>query len=139
MLRKTLPMSCGTISISPIDRRSGSAGMPRPISYAAFCLKKDVCEELARVTPGDHEKRSALSTHAERALAPARETGPRPPRGPGNAFGVFNTGFFFNDTATTEIYTLSLHDALPIFSMSALARSDEESICRAVSRAAAKF
>src|SRR2546423_14932838 len=26
--------------------------------------------------------------------------------------------FFFNDTATTEIYTLSLHDALPIFSRS---------------------
>src|SRR5207237_10176956 len=25
--------------------------------------------------------------------------------------------FFFNDPATTEIYTLSLHDALPIFSM----------------------
>src|ERR1044071_1840257 len=29
--------------------------------------------------------------------------------------------FFFNDTATTEIYTLSLHDALPISSFSALA------------------
>src|SRR6266705_6818960 len=27
-------------------------------------------------------------------------------------FPLFN--FFFNDTATTEIYTLSLHDALPI-------------------------
>src|SRR3712207_7426628 len=26
------------------------------------------------------------------------------------------SGVFFNDTATTEIYTLSLHDALPIFS-----------------------
>src|SRR5688572_32763271 len=26
--------------------------------------------------------------------------------------------FFFNDTATTEIYTLSLHDALPISSLS---------------------
>src|SRR5256885_13750678 len=25
-----------------------------------------------------------------------------------------NDSFFFNDTATTEIYTLSLHDALPI-------------------------
>src|SRR5260370_8957690 len=25
-----------------------------------------------------------------------------------------STPFFFNDTATTEIYTLSLHDALPI-------------------------
>src|SRR5215216_7590981 len=29
--------------------------------------------------------------------------------------------FFFNDTATTEIYTLSLHDALPICSHSAWA------------------
>src|SRR6266511_6096838 len=28
----------------------------------------------------------------------------------------FITFFFFNDTATTEIYTLSLHDALPIWS-----------------------
>src|SRR5256885_7800918 len=27
----------------------------------------------------------------------------------------FLTFFFFNDTATTEIYTLSLHDALPIW------------------------
>src|SRR3712207_7859977 len=26
--------------------------------------------------------------------------------------------FFFNDTATTEIYTLSLHDALPIYNSS---------------------
>src|ERR1035438_10916844 len=38
------------------------------------------------------------------------------------AYGLSSTGlllfffffFFFNDTATTEIYTLSLHDALPI-------------------------
>src|SRR5215469_2763517 len=28
---------------------------------------------------------------------------------------LFFLFFFFNDTATTEIYTLSLHDALPIF------------------------
>src|SRR5260221_3535685 len=27
---------------------------------------------------------------------------------------IFSSFFFFNDTATTEIYTLSLHDALPI-------------------------
>src|SRR5436305_9033840 len=33
--------ACGisTLSQSP-DRKSGSAGMPRPISYAVFCLKK---------------------------------------------------------------------------------------------------
>src|SRR2546426_8353847 len=30
-------------------------------------------------------------------------------------FSYFFFFFFFNDTATTEIYTLSLHDALPIF------------------------
>src|SRR5687767_15492550 len=30
---------------------------------------------------------------------------------------VFLFFFFFNDTATTEIYTLSLHDALPISSL----------------------
>src|SRR5947208_12603935 len=29
-------------------------------------------------------------------------------------FYVYSFIFFFNDTATTEIYTLSLHDALPI-------------------------
>src|SRR5438067_9011582 len=38
--------ACGisTLSQSPMlgfqDRKSGSAGMPRPISYAVFCLKK---------------------------------------------------------------------------------------------------
>src|SRR3712207_6934408 len=31
--------------------------------------------------------------------------------------------FFFNDTATTEIYTLSLHDALPIYTPTAQAVS----------------
>src|SRR6266404_9327309 len=30
------------------------------------------------------------------------------------SFTIFFFFFFFNDTATTEIYTLSLHDALPI-------------------------
>src|SRR2546426_8523610 len=41
---------------------------------------------------------------------------------PGSAF------FFFNDTATTEIYPLSLHDALPISTTSAV------SSCRVVVR-----
>src|SRR5207248_10611079 len=31
-------------------------------------------------------------------------------------FFIYFSFFFFNDTATTEIYTLSLHDALPISS-----------------------
>src|SRR5216683_8002375 len=40
---------------------------------------------------------------------------------------IFFSFFFFNDTATTEIYTLSLHDALPI-----------SSIPRSASRSAAR-
>src|SRR3712207_9404780 len=34
--------------------------------------------------------------------------------------------FFFNDTATTEIYTLSLHDALPIWGSDGEGESGEE-------------
>ena len=35
--------------------------------------------------------------------------------GGGEGGGGGGVSFFFNDTATTEIYTLSLHDALPIY------------------------
>src|SRR3712207_7777020 len=38
------------------------------------------------------------------------------------------TYYFFNDTATAEIYTLSLHDALPIFS------GPQDLLCRLVAR-----
>src|SRR5689334_23458904 len=31
------------------DRKSGSAGMPRPISYAVFCLKKKIKNKATRV------------------------------------------------------------------------------------------
>src|SRR5579862_10048498 len=41
---------------------------------------------------------------------------------------------FFNDTATTEIYTLSLHDALPI----AAASSPATSCCRSCGAAASR-
>src|SRR5271170_8418798 len=38
--------------------------------------------------------------------------------------------FFFNDTATTEIYTLSLHDALPIWMSSPARRQPRLDFCR---------
>src|SRR5262249_62010991 len=46
--------------------------------------------------------------------------------------------FFFNDTATTEIYTLSLHDALPI-SLSLIARTERILVSCRPSLAMAKF
>src|SRR5437762_8257250 len=38
-----------TASSSWKDRKSGSAGMPRPISYAVFCLKKKNYRALAKL------------------------------------------------------------------------------------------
>src|SRR5688572_33450014 len=37
---------------------------------------------------------------------------------------LFSFFFFFNDTATTEIYTLSLHDALPIYASANASAAD---------------
>src|SRR6478672_7569503 len=75
------------------------------ISYAVFCLKKKKtrtrCSTCTCVTgsappswPTSSTSSGALCTRGCR--------------------GFF---FFFNDTATTEIYTLSLHDALPIWAI----------------------
>src|SRR5437762_11315555 len=44
--------------------------------------------------------------------------------------------FFFNHPATSEIYTLSLHDALPISSPSRRRRADSRGSCRLKSRPA---
>src|SRR5438552_9785333 len=43
------------------DRKSGSAGMPRPISYAVFCLKKKMREPFAAVLL---ERRAEIGTLA---------------------------------------------------------------------------
>src|SRR5574344_542683 len=41
------------------------------------------------------------------------------------SLSLVSSFFFFNDTATTEIYTLSLHDALPISSQATLHKVKE--------------
>src|SRR2546430_16892308 len=41
---------------------------------------------------------------------------------------LYSFFFFFNDTATTEIYTLSLHDALPISDSPSRSRSTAASM-----------
>src|SRR6266568_4681721 len=66
------------------------------ISYAVFCLKK----KIERLVP--------IVDNFELGLSVAREESKHSP-----IYSCMSI-FFFNDTATTEIYTLSLHDALPI-------------------------
>src|SRR3989337_722719 len=82
------------------------------ISYAVFCLKKKPHKH--HNTPAPRlTSHSPAPHHARSVGAPGQGApGPRARLRPGGTRReVF---FFFNDTATTEIYTLSLHDALPI-------------------------
>src|ERR1022692_2208831 len=98
-----------------IDRKSTRLNSSHlVISYAVFCLKK--------------KKKKKKQTTGTTYLRPPRAD----PRGPQRWSGrpcapvpvvawrrvadlCCVCFFFFNDTATTEIYTLSLHDALPIY------------------------
>src|SRR5437762_8544612 len=59
------------------DRKSGSAGMPRPISYAVFCLKKKKGTEGRR--PGPARPRRTGRTWTRRAVAAAPRAGHWPP------------------------------------------------------------
>src|SRR3954462_12023923 len=82
------------------------------ISYAVFCLKKKnrVGEHDAALLAGGGRARDGHGRppRSRRPWSPARRLRRRPSRTRTSVL------FFFNDTATTEIYTLSLHDALPI-------------------------
>src|SRR5260370_14713684 len=53
----------------------------------------------------------------------------------GGICAPFPSFFLFNDTATTEIYTLSLHDALPIFGLTVIPSRVETSAPRGVTAA----
>src|ERR1022692_3775727 len=84
------------------------------ISYAVFCLKKKTnTDEQLLVT---HDRGTDELPSIQRPpLLPTTcipRWSVRLCLSAGCAFVIF---FFFNDTATTEIYTLSLHDALPIY------------------------
>src|SRR5437016_6846136 len=47
-LEKLLLCDLSPSTNDSVDRKSGSAGMPRPISYAVFCLKKKKKKEKRR-------------------------------------------------------------------------------------------
>src|ERR1022692_504900 len=83
------------------------------ISYAVFCLKKKKKTRYDHVLPPQGvAKRRGLSSPAHPPRVPA--PGQVRPWVVRRGEQLFPVIFFFNDTATTEIYPLSLHDALPI-------------------------
>src|SRR5690606_40302585 len=61
------------VKIISVDRKSGSAGMPRPISYAVFCLKKKQTAQVMRRRIG---REGATGTDIGFACGIAGRTGP---------------------------------------------------------------
>src|ERR1039457_264865 len=104
------PLSCkgegqGEGSLDRKSTRLNSSHLV--ISYAAFCLNKKGSLRHTR-GPGDvlhrtRAKAAPVGLYQRRLDDLLADTD-------------LSHVFFFNDTATTEIYTLSLHDALPIWS-----------------------
>src|SRR6267154_1566029 len=99
------------------DRKSTRLNSSHPsISYAVFCLKKKKKQHHAFLI---NTTKTILYNNFGLVSRPSdndeRYHGASSSRVLSYAAFIFSF-FFFNDTATTEIYTLSLHDALPIFS-----------------------
>src|SRR6202022_4569276 len=78
------------------------------ISYAVFCLKKKNQND-SHDQPSCADCVCVRTTNAVGPSACSTALNSCP------SFSVLSSFFFFNDTATTEISTLSLHDALPIY------------------------
>src|SRR5580698_1397527 len=108
-------MRCNDESQDRKSTRLNSSHMS--ISYAVFCLKKkkkDVPDPRHRQYRRKHPHKRDLRGRRPFSCDESPQTG-----GIGRyaAFTLSSSIFFFNATATTEIYTLSLHDALPISSI----------------------
>src|SRR5260363_345 len=100
----------------PLDRKSTRLNSSHQIiSYAVFCLKKKIRVFFPSISVclSKQKGKKEISNSRERNVpAPLRSHKHM------NENGVMHESvfiFFFNDTATTETYTLSLHDALPIY------------------------
>src|ERR1039457_2619491 len=119
---RDIDVSCGAEGrarriVTPVfapDRKSTRLNSSHlVISYAVFCLKKKK-NNTCTTSPCLHWWRVARPTSwycgaCTRASGHVGLLDHRQRSLPSHVFF-----FFFNDTATTEIYTLSLHDALPI-------------------------
>src|SRR5438477_7781021 len=51
------------LTSNKVDRKSGSAGMPRPISYAVFCLKKKTNQPHRSHLRHGHHRRPRRAAH----------------------------------------------------------------------------
>src|SRR5215204_4457545 len=76
-----------------LEKKKTNTRIPIPPSYSRREAKREEWNSLRGFSPGPPSRRITGASGSRRAC---------------------HCLFFFNATATTEIYTLSLHDALPI-------------------------
>src|SRR3972149_4259774 len=101
-------------SFTSADRKSTRLNSSHSqISYAVFCLKKNQRRKTRCSSREDRIRPWHGAGGWSPAPNPPSTTDPTLTSRPGST-ARGHTASFFNDTATTEIYTLSLHDALPI-------------------------
>src|SRR5260363_142897 len=91
------------------------------ISYAVFCLKK---KKKLHTEISALEQAHCITLHIQHGLKPRADSWLAHCRWLMQDLGVLFSFFFFNDTATTEIYTLSLHDALPIWGQTKIGQAN---------------
>src|SRR3989304_1868102 len=91
---------------------------PRSTLFPYTTLFRSCVHELVAVAAPVAEK---VSIHA--AVVPIADADRKSTRLNSSHGYISYAAFFFNDTATTEIYTLSLHDALPILRSRTRSRS----------------
>src|SRR5260364_51666 len=117
--RRRRPCASAPRHAKRADRKSTRLNSSHQIiSYAVFCLKKKNCAYVpldpayteARIAHILKDSGAQLFLTQSACQAALRVAAP--------TLNLTVLYFFFNDTATTEIYPLSLHDALPICSPS---------------------
>src|SRR6266699_3441696 len=111
MPSRFISVACRSCTLTgSLDRKSTRLNSSHVrISYAVFCLKKKKGSRWRR-GPFDAARTTSGCGDFGHSDAPNGWLSPLP------------RSFFFHGTATTEIYTLSLHDALPISKASLLVR-----------------
>src|SRR6266571_1867908 len=100
---------------TPVDRKSTRLNSSHmSISYAVFCLKKKkhIYHDGGAHNILNSSRCGDEGCYYEYLVVQVFSSSGKNPQT--NSILARVLFFFFNDTATTEIYTLSLHDALPI-------------------------
>src|SRR2546421_421812 len=88
--------------------------LEREVGLVAGGMRAAACEvDIQRAVSRRSDARAGLDGHV--VVGPRWRCRHRVAGVRRQVHGRLNRHFFFNDTATTEIYTLSLHDALPIW------------------------